>query len=65
MNQPQVSNTEGGDSVPTLRLLTCPAKALDASLSIDLDGGRQAFVFAAHHGQRPDGAAPGGRTSAT
>ncbi|WST75746.1 helix-turn-helix domain-containing protein [Streptomyces sp. NBC_01136] len=35
MTQPQISNIEGGDSVPTLPLLTRLTKALDASLTID------------------------------
>lgn len=38
MPQPQISNIEGGDSVPALPLLTRLAKALDASLTIGLDG---------------------------
>lgn len=59
MTQPQISNIEGGDSVPTLPLLTRLAKALDASLTIDLDGDRSAFVFTAHDGGAPDGASPG------
>ncbi|MEV6478662.1 helix-turn-helix transcriptional regulator [Streptomyces sp. NPDC051576] len=55
MTQPQISNIEGGDSVPTLPLLTRLAKALDASLTIDLDGDDSAFVFMAHGGEQPDG----------
>ncbi|MFI8945547.1 hypothetical protein ACIGO6_03405 [Streptomyces sp. NPDC053750] len=47
MTQPQISN-RGGDSVPTLPLLTRLAKALDASLTIDLDGDSSTFVFSAH-----------------
>ncbi|GAA2249747.1 hypothetical protein GCM10010232_41890 [Streptomyces amakusaensis] len=35
MTQPQISHIEGGDSTPTLPLLTRLAKALDASLTID------------------------------
>ncbi|MGH1556263.1 helix-turn-helix domain-containing protein [Streptomyces sp. L7] len=51
MTQPQINNIEGGDSVPTLLLLTTRlAKALDASLTIDLDGDASAFVFTAHGG---------------
>ncbi|XUL88146.1 helix-turn-helix domain-containing protein [Streptomyces galilaeus] len=50
MTQPQINNIEGGDSVPTLLLLTRLAKALDASLTIDLDGDASAFVFTAHGG---------------
>ncbi|MEU6541160.1 helix-turn-helix transcriptional regulator [Streptomyces sp. NPDC047000] len=54
MNQPQISTIEGGDSVPTLPLLTRLAKALDASLTIDLDGDGSAFVFHPHdHGEQP------------
>jgi ribosome-binding protein aMBF1 (putative translation factor) len=63
MNQPQISNIEGGDSVPTLPLLTRLAKALDASLTIDLDGDTSAFVFTAHDGDEPGEAQPGGRSS--
>ncbi|MEV7787001.1 helix-turn-helix transcriptional regulator [Streptomyces sp. NPDC088106] len=63
MTQPQVSNIEGGDSVPTLPLLTRLAKALDASLTIDLDGDHSAFVFTAHNGHLPDEPAPGGASS--
>nr|WSZ97971.1 helix-turn-helix domain-containing protein [Streptomyces sp. NBC_00857] len=50
MTQSQISTIEGGDSVPTLPLLTRLAKALDASLTIDLDGDTSAFVFTAHGG---------------
>ncbi|MEV8389569.1 MULTISPECIES: helix-turn-helix transcriptional regulator [unclassified Streptomyces] len=57
MTQPQISNIEGGDSVPTLPLLTRLAKAMDASLTIDLDGDSSAFVFTAHD-SRPPHAAP-------
>ncbi|MEU3460292.1 helix-turn-helix transcriptional regulator [Streptomyces sp. NPDC006733] len=55
MTQPQISNIEGGDSVPTLPLLTRLAKALDAALTIDLDGDASAFVFTAHDDRAPDG----------
>ncbi|MFE2040838.1 helix-turn-helix domain-containing protein [Streptomyces sp. NPDC059477] len=58
MTQPQISQIEGGDSVPTLALLTRLAKALDASLTIDLDGDTSAFVFTPH-----DEAPAGGRPS--
>ena len=51
MTQPQISTIEGGDSVPALPLLTRLAKALDASLTIDLDGDTSAFVFTAHAGR--------------
>ncbi|MGW0824214.1 helix-turn-helix domain-containing protein [Streptomyces sp. NPDC002845] len=64
MTQPQISNIEGGDSVPTLPLLTRLAKALDASLTIDLDGDNSTFVFTAHDGNQPDDTSPDGRTSA-
>ncbi|MFF2844775.1 helix-turn-helix domain-containing protein [Streptomyces sp. NPDC058001] len=66
MAQPQISNIEGGDSVPTLPLLTRLANALDASLTIDLDGDTSAFVFTPHSGGGPDGAdvRPDGHTSA-
>ncbi|WP_406206140.1 helix-turn-helix domain-containing protein [Kitasatospora sp. NBC_01560] len=58
MTQPQISTVEGGDSLPTLPLLTRLAKALDASLTIDLDGGASSFVFSPH------GDRPGGRSAA-
>lgn len=63
MTQPQISNIEGGDSVPALPLLTRLAKALDASLTIDLDGDRSAFVFTAHGRGEPGDAEQGGRSS--
>lgn len=63
MNQPQISTIEGGDSVPTLPLLTRLAKALDASLSISLDGDDSAFVFTAHTGERPGESVPDGGSS--
>ncbi|NUS10210.1 MAG: helix-turn-helix domain-containing protein [Streptomyces sp.] len=59
MTQPQISTIEGGDSVPTLPLLTRLAKALDAALTIDLDGDSSAFVFTPHGHGRPDGGAAG------
>jgi ribosome-binding protein aMBF1 (putative translation factor) len=55
MTQPQISTIEGGDSVPALALLHRLAKALDASLTIDLDGDDSSFAFAAH---TPDGHLP-------
>ena len=64
MTQPQISTIEGGDSVPTLPLLTRLAKALDASLTIDLDGDTSAFVFTAHGDDRPDAGSSGGSSSA-
>lgn len=64
MTQPQISHVEGGDSVPTLALLTRLAKALDASLTIDLDGDTSAFSFTAHDHERPDEAPKDGRSSA-
>ncbi|MFI5532519.1 helix-turn-helix domain-containing protein [Kitasatospora sp. NPDC051853] len=64
MTQPQVSNVEGGDSVPTLPVLIRLAKALEASLTIALDGDASAFVFTAHDTRGPDEAPPGGRTAA-
>ncbi|MFF3402622.1 helix-turn-helix domain-containing protein [Streptomyces sp. NPDC002659] len=64
MTQPQISNIEGGDSVPTLALLTRLAKALDASLTIDLDGDTSAFAFTAHDRHEPDEASPDGSSSA-
>ncbi|MER7000999.1 helix-turn-helix transcriptional regulator [Streptomyces sp. NPDC000410] len=64
MTQPQISHIEGGDSVPTLPLLTRLAKALDASLTIDLDGDASAFVFTAHDNREPGAAPPDDRHSA-
>lgn len=64
MTQPQISNIEGGDSVPTLPLLTRLAKALDASLSIDLDGDGSAFLFVAHSDPQPGEEPRGGHHSA-
>jgi transcriptional regulator with XRE-family HTH domain len=55
MTQPQISNIEGGDSVPTLPLLTRLAKALDSALSIDLNGDAAAFVFTPHADAPNDG----------
>ncbi|MFD9332407.1 helix-turn-helix domain-containing protein [Streptomyces sp. NPDC060065] len=63
MTQPQISNIEGGDSVPTLPLLTRLAKALDASLTIDLDDDASAFVFTAHGGDEPGDVQSGGHSS--
>lgn len=63
MTQPQIPNIEGGDSVPTLPLLTRLATALDASLTIDLDGDTSAFVFTAHGRGEPGDAEQGGRSS--
>ncbi|WP_149181402.1 helix-turn-helix transcriptional regulator [Streptomyces sp. TRM49041] len=64
MTQPQISNIEGGDSVPTLPLLTRLAKALDASLTIDLDGDTSTFVFVPHGGDPKDDAPPGAGSTA-
>lgn len=63
MTQPQISNIEGGDSVLTLPLLTRLAKALDASLTIDLDGDTSAFAFTAHDGGDSGEPKSGGRRS--
>lgn len=63
MTQPQISHVEGGDSVPTLALLTRLAKALDAALTIDLDGDTSAFSFTAHDRGRPDETPVDGRSS--
>ncbi|CAL9382353.1 hypothetical protein SUDANB121_01093 [Nocardiopsis dassonvillei] len=57
MTQPQNSDIEGGDSVPTIPLLTRPAEALEASLTIDLDGDASTFRFTPHHGGRDPSAA--------
>lgn len=61
MTQPQISTIEGGDSVPTLALLTRLAEALDAALTIDLDGDESSFVFTPHPADGPheDGPASG------
>ncbi|MCC3773961.1 helix-turn-helix domain-containing protein [Streptomyces sp. UNOB3_S3] len=64
MTQSQISNIEGGDSVPTLPLLTRLAKALDASLTIDLDGDISAFVFTPHGAPGPGEEPSEGRSSA-
>lgn len=48
MSPPQISTIEGGDSVPTLPLLTRIAKALNATLTIDLDGDMSHFLFTPH-----------------
>ncbi|MFJ8842853.1 helix-turn-helix domain-containing protein [Streptomyces cyaneofuscatus] len=64
MSQPQISTIEGGDSVPTLALLTRLATALEASLTIDLDGDTSAFVFTPHEPRRPDEARTSGQHSA-
>ncbi|MFJ7156062.1 helix-turn-helix domain-containing protein [Streptomyces sp. NPDC101118] len=64
MSQLQVSNIEGGDSVPTLPLLTRLAKALDASLTIDLDGDRSSFAFTSRSSDQPDDAPSDGSNPA-
>ncbi|MGW4892718.1 helix-turn-helix domain-containing protein [Kitasatospora sp. NPDC004240] len=68
MTQPQISTIEGGDSVPTLPLLTRLAKALDAALTIDLDGDASSFVLTPYDappsGDRLNPDAPGGDPSA-
>ena len=63
MTQPQISTIEGGDSVPTLPLLTRLTKALDAALTIDLDGDTSTFVFTAHNSGPPGETALPGRPS--
>ncbi|MDY0811882.1 helix-turn-helix domain-containing protein [Kitasatospora purpeofusca] len=65
MTQPQISTIEGGDSLPTLPLLRRLARALDAGLTIDLDGDASSFVFSPH-GDRPEdgGSAGAGRSAA-
>ncbi|GAA1074682.1 helix-turn-helix domain-containing protein [Nocardiopsis metallicus] len=64
MAQPQISTIEGGDSVPTIPLLNRLAGALDAAMTIELDGGTAVFRFVAHEGPRPDESAAEGRSSA-
>ncbi|MEV0483108.1 helix-turn-helix transcriptional regulator [Streptomyces sp. NPDC050508] len=51
MTRPHVSTIEGGGTVPTLPLLARLAKALDASVAIDLDGDTSAFAFIARGGR--------------
>ncbi|MER7737384.1 hypothetical protein ABTX34_03460 [Streptomyces sp. NPDC096538] len=46
-----------------LPLLTRLTKALDASLTIDLDGDRSAFAFTARNGHRPEEPVSGGTSS--
>lgn len=64
MTQSQISNIEGGDSTPTLPLLTRLAKALDASLTIQLDDDDSAFAFTPHHEPQPNKPSAEGRTPA-
>ncbi|MFE7192320.1 helix-turn-helix domain-containing protein [Kitasatospora sp. NPDC057541] len=59
MSQPQISTIEGGDSLPTLPLLRRLARALEAALTIDLDGDASSFVFSPH-GDLPEGGASAG-----
>jgi ribosome-binding protein aMBF1 (putative translation factor) len=64
MTQPQISTIEGGDSLPTLPLLTRLTGALDASLTIRLEDEGSAFIFTPHHGPRHGEPSTGGHTSA-
>ncbi|MEU1280622.1 helix-turn-helix transcriptional regulator [Streptomyces sp. NPDC005805] len=48
MTQPQVSKLELGGTMPTLPLLARLARALDASLNLELDGETSKVVFTAH-----------------
>ncbi|MEU0074758.1 helix-turn-helix transcriptional regulator [Streptomyces sp. NPDC006332] len=48
MTQPQVSRTEGGDTVPTLPLLRCLAEALDGTLNLAIDDVDSRVTFAPH-----------------
>ena len=48
LTQAKISRVEGADAVPTLPLLRCLARALDASLSIDLDDDHEEVAFIAH-----------------
>ncbi|MFE6865045.1 helix-turn-helix domain-containing protein [Kitasatospora sp. NPDC057692] len=65
MTQPQISTIEGGDSLPTLPLLRRLARALDAALTIDLDGDASSFVFSPHDDRPPqDGGTSGAGRSA-
>ncbi|MFF3491380.1 helix-turn-helix domain-containing protein [Streptomyces sp. NPDC002795] len=45
MTQPQVSRTEGGDTVPTLPLLRRLAKALEGSLNLAIDESDSRVTF--------------------
>lgn len=64
MTQPQISNIESGDSVPTLPLFTRLAKALESSLSIELDGDATTFVFTPSQERGPGGETSGGGSAA-
>ncbi|MFJ8074801.1 helix-turn-helix domain-containing protein [Streptomyces sp. NPDC096176] len=48
MTQPQISKLELGGTMPTLPLLARLARALDAALSLELDGDTSRVVFNAH-----------------
>ncbi|WP_405597932.1 helix-turn-helix domain-containing protein [Streptomyces sp. NBC_01410] len=48
MTQPQISKLELGGTMPTLPLLARPARALDAALSLELDGDTSRVAFTAH-----------------
>lgn len=48
MTQPQVSRTEGGDTVPTLLLLRRLAKVLDGTLNLSIDEGDSRVTFTPH-----------------
>ena len=48
MTQPQISNLELGGTMPTLPLLARLARALDAALSLELDGDTSRVAFTAH-----------------
>ncbi|MEV6481452.1 helix-turn-helix domain-containing protein [Streptomyces sp. NPDC051576] len=48
LTQAKISRVEGADTVPTLPLLRRLALALDASLNIALDDGREEVTFVAH-----------------
>lgn len=48
LTQAKISRIEGSDTVPTLPLLSKLARALDASLSIALDGDETQVSFTPH-----------------
>ncbi|MEV4329513.1 helix-turn-helix transcriptional regulator [Streptomyces sp. NPDC049597] len=48
MTQPQISKLELGGTMPTLPLLARLARALDAALSVELDGETSRVTFTAH-----------------
>ena len=64
MTQPQISTIEGGDSVPTIPLLHRLVRALDAAMTIELDGDTSVFRFVSNEGPGPGESDAQGRSSA-